>query len=207
MALTKAPLFGLDASGTIAGSIVFSKWKGRTYVRRHAVPHNPRTGLQVGMRAGFKFVSQDFANLSPTIVDHWKTIADKTGITPLNAQIKAGQQNIRLGLGVIQDPTAAPGTTPNAPTGGAAAAEPKTLVLTWLHPGANPGDYTTMVWMSTVTGFTPSTATLIAVIPQSDLTYTVRALETGTPYYFKVAETNTDGTIGALSAQFTGTPT
>lgn len=131
MALTKAPLFGLDAGGTLGGSIVFSKWKGRTYVRRHAIPHNPRSGLQVGMRAGFKFVSQDYANLSPTIIGHWKAIADKTSITPLNAQIKQCQQNIRLGFGCIQDPTATPGTTPHAPITGAAAAEPKTLILTW----------------------------------------------------------------------------
>lgn len=64
-----------------------------------------------------------------------------------------------------------------------------------------------MIWMSTTTGFTPSTATLIAVVAQADLTFTVRGLITGTPYYFRNAETNTDGTIGALQAQFTGTPT
>jgi len=207
MALTKAPLFGLDAGGTVAGAIVFSKWKGRTYVRRHAVPHNPKSGLQVGMRSAFKFTSQDYANLSATIVAHWKTIADKTAITPLNAQQRASQQNIRLGLGCIQDPTAAAGTTPTAVATFTATAAPKTLILDWTHPAVTPGDYTAMIWMSKTTGFTPSTATLIAVVAQADLTYTVRDLETGTAYYFRMAETNTDGEVGAMIAEITGTPT
>lgn len=207
MALTKAPLFGLDAGGTLAGSIVFSRWKGRTYVRRHAIPHNPKSGLQVGMRAGFKFISQDFANLSAGDVAEWQLEADKTGITALNAQMRACQRNIRLGLGPIQVPSATGGTTPNAPTSGAAAAAPKTLVLTWSHPGSNPGNYAAMIWMSKTGTFTRSTATLIAVIPQADLTYTVRGLITGQAYFFEVAETLDTGIVGASSTEFTGTPT
>lgn len=207
MALTKAPLFGLDAGGTLAGAIVFSKWKGRTYVRRHAVPHNPKSGLQVGMRAGFKFITQAYAGLSATIVGHWKTIADKTSITPMNAQLRTSQINIRLGKGCIQDPTAAAGTTPTAPATATATALPKSLLLAWTHPAVTPGNYTAMIWMSTTTGFTPSTATLIAIVSQATLTYTVRGLVTGTAYFFRLAETNTDGTIGAQIAQFTGTPT
>jgi len=43
MARTTAPLFSLDASGTIAKAITFSKWRGRQYVRRHAIPKNPQS--------------------------------------------------------------------------------------------------------------------------------------------------------------------
>lgn len=207
MALTKAPLFGLDASGTIAGAIVFSKWKGRNYVRRHAVPSNPKTGLQVGMRAAFKYISQSYSTLSDAAKAAWKDVADKTQITPLNAQMAMSQQNIRLGLGVIHSPLDAAGTTPNAPITGVATAAPKTLILTWANPATNPGEYTTMIWMSKTTGFTPSTATLIAVIGVGTLTYTVRDLETGVPYYFRNAECNKNGEVGALQAQWTGTPT
>jgi hypothetical protein len=207
MALTKAPLFGLDAGGTLGGAIVFSKWKGRTYVRRHAIPHNPRSGLQVGMRAGFKFVTQAYVSLSGTIIDHWKLIADKTAITPLNAQVKASQQNIRLGLGCIKDPNATPGTTPTIVAGTSATAAPKTLVLAWAHPVTTPGDYSTMIWMSPTGTFTRSTATLIAIVPQASLTYTVRGLLTGQQYFFEVAETNGNGVVGVSSAEFSGTPT
>lgn len=191
----------------MAGSIVFSKWKGRTYVRRHAVPHNPKSGLQTGMRAVFKFVSQTYAVLGATAIGHWKSIADKTSITPLNAQMRASQQNARLGNGPIHDPTDAAGTTPNAPATATATAAAKSLVLNWTHPATNPGQYAVMIWMSTTTGFTPSTSTLIACLPQATLTYTVRKLTTGTPYFFRIAETNNNGVVGAAIAQFTGTPT
>lgn len=207
MALTKAPLFSLDAGGALAGAVVFSKWKGRQYVRRLAIPHNPKSGLQVGMRASLRFTTQAYATLSAGAKANWKIVADHQNITPLNAQVQYSQRNIRLGNGCIHDPTDAAGTTPNAPASGTATAAPKTLILNWTHPGANPGQYTTMIWMSTTNGFTPSTATLIAVVAQATLTYTVRGLVTGTPYYFRIAETNNNGVVGALLAQFTGTPT
>lgn len=207
MALTKAPLFGLDAGGTVGGAIVFSRWKGRTYVRRHAIPHNPKSGLQVGMRSGFKFTSQDWANLSAAIVGRWDALAAAEQVTGLNMQQRYSQRNIRLGNGCIQDPAAVAGTTPTAPATATATAAPKTLIIDWTHPAVTPGDYTSMLWMSTTTGFTPSTATLIAVNPQALLTHTVRGLITGTQYFFRLAETNTDGEVGAMIAQFAGTPT
>lgn len=50
MARTKGPLFSLDASGTVADTIVFSRWKGRNYVRRHQIPYNPKSTKQVNVR-------------------------------------------------------------------------------------------------------------------------------------------------------------
>ena len=207
MATTTAPLFGLDASGSLAKSIVFSKWKGRTYVRRHAIPSNPKSGLQVGMRSMLKFVTQNYASLSATIKGHWATAAKSSNITALNEQVRKCQVNARINKGAIQDPTAVAGTTPNAPASLAITAQPKSLVVTWTHPASNPGNYTAMVWMSKTTGFTPDVSTLVAVVTQATLTIQIPDLVTGTPYYFRVAETNTDGTIGALVAQQTGTPT
>jgi len=37
------PLYSQDASGTIGKAIVFSKWKGRNYVRKHVKPANPQS--------------------------------------------------------------------------------------------------------------------------------------------------------------------
>src|SRR3990170_5551012 len=157
MAVTKAPLFGLDASGTLGGSIVFSKWKGRTYVRRHAVPANPKSGLQVGMRAGFKFVSETYSGLSDAIKARWKLIGEKTQTTPLNAQMKLSQENIRIGKGCVKDPDAIAGTTPTAPATLLATALPKSLLLTWAHPVTTPGDYSTMIWIKKKKTETPPT--------------------------------------------------
>lgn len=51
MAKVTSPLMSLDASGSIAGAITFSKWKGRNYVRQLVIPANPRTAGQQAARA------------------------------------------------------------------------------------------------------------------------------------------------------------
>lgn len=51
MARVTSPLMSLDASGSIAGAITYSKWKGRNYVRQLVIPANPRTTGQQAARA------------------------------------------------------------------------------------------------------------------------------------------------------------
>ena len=51
MAKLKAPLFSFGASGKIADSLVFFKWKGLNVVRQYVVPANPDTEAQSTHRA------------------------------------------------------------------------------------------------------------------------------------------------------------
>jgi len=60
----KSPLMSLDASGSVGKAITFSKWKGRNYVRKLVIPHNPQSGLQTGMRAWLTWLSKYWAVLS-----------------------------------------------------------------------------------------------------------------------------------------------
>jgi len=46
MAKVTGPLMSLDASGTVAKTTTFSKWKGRNYVRQRVIPHNPQSAGQ-----------------------------------------------------------------------------------------------------------------------------------------------------------------
>ena len=41
------PAMSLDASGTLAETITFTKWKGRNVLRQRVIPTNPKTGPQV----------------------------------------------------------------------------------------------------------------------------------------------------------------
>jgi hypothetical protein len=50
MARVKGPLFSIDASGSVASAITFSKWKGQNYVRQHFIPSNPQTKDQMYTR-------------------------------------------------------------------------------------------------------------------------------------------------------------
>lgn len=53
-----APLLSFGASGQIAKSQVYSSWKGVPYVRRYAIPANPRTTKQVSNRDIWQFNNQ-----------------------------------------------------------------------------------------------------------------------------------------------------
>lgn len=56
MAKIKAPLFGLEASGTIGKTITYSKWKGIPYVRAWTKPKNPKTEKQKAIRTRFIYL-------------------------------------------------------------------------------------------------------------------------------------------------------
>lgn len=47
MAKVTAPLLSFGASGSIAKTLVASKWKGRPYMRQHVIPANPKTVNQL----------------------------------------------------------------------------------------------------------------------------------------------------------------
>jgi len=206
MAGTTAPLFGLDASGSLAKSIVFSKWRGRTYVRRHAIPANPKSGLQVGMRSSMKFITQDWANLSAGNQATWQDLADVDNITLLNAMVRYNQRLIRRNLGLWRTPDASAGTTPSAPTIDTVTAQPKTLVLDWTA-GANAPEYNWYIYRSLTGTFTRDVSNLIAIVAAATLTYTDINLVTGTEYFYEVAGGNFNGEQGASSAENSGTPT
>lgn len=206
MAGVKAPLFGLDASGALGGAIVFSKWRGRAYVRRLSIPSNPRSGLQVGMRSSMKFITQDFKNLTVAQKAAWDTLAAVTNITQLNAQVKECQGRTRRNLGVLRGPAESAGTTPDAPTIDSVVAQPKTLVVNWTQ-GAADAEYAWMLFMDPVTAFTPDISNLIAIVVTADATFTIPKLVTGVEQFVVLRGVNFDGELGALSTEDSGTPT
>ncbi|RLI53581.1 MAG: hypothetical protein DRP09_15370 [Candidatus Thorarchaeota archaeon] len=50
MAKVHGPLFSMEASGTIAEGITYSRWRGISYVRQWFKPENPRSEAQVAQR-------------------------------------------------------------------------------------------------------------------------------------------------------------
>lgn len=206
MATVKGPLMSMAASGTVAGAIVYSSWKGRPVVRRHAVPSNPKSGLQVGLRAVFKYITQAWGALSAAQKAKWDDLAAARNITPLNAHVADAQDRARRNLGWRISTSEAAGTTPDAPTDPTATEQPKTLVLSWTRPAGNKGDYTAVVYMSTETSFTADISNLVGVVDCATTELTVPNLVTGTEYFFLVRETNVDGELGTLSAEGSGTP-
>lgn len=111
MATVNGPLFSLDASGTIAKTAVFSKWKGRNYVRGHAVPANPQSHLQRSRRSVMQFLARSWRDLTAVEQSLWKELASAGNFSPFNAFTKYNCDRYTQGLG----PQATPGNQQNVP--------------------------------------------------------------------------------------------
>lgn len=206
MATTKAPLFGLDASGSLAGAIVFSKWRGRTYVRKLTIPANPRSALQVGMRSVFKYTTQAFGSLTSNQKAAWDALAAPDNITQLNAQVRDSQSRARRNEGWRLGPSETPGTTPDAPTSPVAVAQNKSIDLSWTRPAGQKGDYTAAIYMKSADTISGIIGELVGVVDDAVVKFTILNLVNGVEMWFEIRETNIDGELGALSASINQTP-
>jgi hypothetical protein len=111
MVKVSAPMLSMDASGTIGKAAVFSKWKGRNYVRSHVVPHNPKSAGQIGVRSMFKFLAQEWNGLGSTPKGTWSEIATALNISGFNAYIRTNQRRWRNFRAPSMDETALEGHT------------------------------------------------------------------------------------------------
>lgn len=209
MATVKGPLFSLDASGAVAGSVVFSKWKGRNYVRRHAIPANPKSSSQLSVRAMMRFLSQDWTNLSTANKATWNTRAAVTNVSPFNAYIQYNMA--RWGLEEypsIEDPAAESGTAGTLANESATAGVRSITISDEVTVLAD--NRGILLYRSTTTGFTPSRNNMYRVMPAFSatvFTFLDTAVVVGTPYYYRGRAITDDGVAGALWAQVTATPT
>lgn len=71
-----APLLSLDASGTIAKTLTYSRWRGIKYARQRVVPTNPNTTSQQHVRSCFAYLS-DLWKYGPTALHQTYLLAAK----------------------------------------------------------------------------------------------------------------------------------
>jgi len=95
MAKTTAPFLGFGASGSVAKTLVASKWKGRSYVRQHVTPANPNSSEQQLTRNTFSWL-QAVWKVAPTLVqDVWTLFAKGKVLTNRNAFTKFNNGQLR----------------------------------------------------------------------------------------------------------------
>lgn len=85
-------MFSLAASGTLGKAITFSSWKGRPYVRERVIPANPKSGDQVGRRAMFAFLTQEWGSQGAGTKATWKDLADQLIVSNFNAFISLNME-------------------------------------------------------------------------------------------------------------------
>lgn len=78
MAKVKAPLFSIEARGSLAKSIVYFPWKGVDAVRSHVVPANPNTALQDAQRTHLENAVDEWHEAGYTETDKsaWNRLAN-----------------------------------------------------------------------------------------------------------------------------------
>lgn len=96
MSRVSAPLLSFEASGQIAKTQVYSKWKGRPYVRRYTIPSNPNTASQQATRSTFSFLNNVYAFMPGDGLLAWEAYADVSRFTGRNGFIK---QNLAALIG------------------------------------------------------------------------------------------------------------
>ena len=160
MAKVTAPLLSFGASGQIAQTQVYSKWKGRPYVRRYVIPSNSNTAGQVATRSVFSWANGVWKNAPTLFISPWDRFATGQVLTGRNAMIGQNVRNLR-GDVVLDDMIFSPGAKGGPP--------PDSIIIT-------PGSTTLSVAFTNPTpptGWTLDSAVAAAIADQDPATETL----------------------------------
>lgn len=204
MAGVRGGLFSLDASGSIAKTLTFSKWKGRPYVRQLVKPSNPRSIAQRGVRATFGFCALNYAFLTVPQQDSWQFVANAKLITALNAWTSDAQLNRKQDKGIRLDTTGDFSSTPTPGTALAATAGFGRYTLDWSASVDAPA-VAYFLYRSDTTGFTAGPSNMVGVvnagsIQGAQLNFTESEVLAGT-WYLLIRTCGDDGGLGVQSAE------
>jgi len=203
MALVTAPLLSLDASGAVGDAIVFSKWKGRNYVRALVRPSNPKSGGQVGMRAMFKFLTQGWSSVPAGDQATWEALAEAAAVSPFNSFMQKNLLRNRNFLAPTRDYPATEAQTVDEIDTFTAVAGVRQITITLSVMYTNTQNWGYLLYRSLSTGFTPAFDNLIAVIPSNagdDSIFVDTPLDPD-EYFYDVKPFTQDGVIGSLDGE------
>jgi len=209
MATVKGPLFSLDARGQVGGAVVFGYWKGRNYVRRHAVPSNPQSVSQVGMRVMLKFLSQIWQSRSEAQQSDWADLAAQKNISPFNAMVGYNMARWRNMLyPALLYPATEDDDVGTLPTL-VATAGTRQITLT-IGLTAIEQNYGAVIFRNPTTTFTPSWNNAVQVLrfeSGTEKTWIDTPLAVGVEQFYMMVLFSKTGVPSAASAEDSATPT
>lgn len=85
MAKVQGPLLSMGGSGQVGQSHVYSRWKGRPYVRRYVIPANPQSTEQTKTRGVFTLLNDLWRIAPAAFVAPWTAFAQGKVLTNRNA--------------------------------------------------------------------------------------------------------------------------
>jgi len=192
VAKVTAPLLSFGASGQIAQTQVYAKWKGRPYVRRQVIPSNPQTAEQNLTRNTFTWLQAVFKLAPSLFTAPWDAYAQGKVMTGRNAFTKQNLPNLRSETDLTNF-VGSPGALGGLP--------PASVVVT---PGNDQLTVDVTAPATLPSGWTIAKAVVAAIPdqdPQSDADYVITAGEDATSTY-QVVLALADATLYQVGAWF-----
>ena len=206
MVKVSGPAFSLDASGTIGKTLVFSKWKGRNYIRSHVIPSNPRSGGQTGMRAMFSFLAKAWTTLSAGEQSSWEDRAAQLIASEFNAFMSYNQFRWRNFTAPSKDEPAATADTPATLGALSLTLGVRSITVSQAVTTADDG-WGILIFRSPTGTFDTAYDNLVAVgtVSGTDaVVYVDSPLDPGT-YYYDTREFTADGQMSIETGEQTET--
>jgi len=198
----------IDASGTLADTLTFSKWKGRPYARVRVIPANPKSTGQIGMRSSFRFLSQIWAGLTAANKATWESRASAAAIATFNAFMSYNQFRWRNFNGPTKEDPAI--DTAFSGTMGALAAVGGIRAITVTQPVTAAGNGWGCAFFRSPTGtFETAFNNLVRILPfaaTDDIVFVDTPLDPGT-YYYDTRPLTDDGAKGTETGEVNATAT
>jgi hypothetical protein len=201
MPLTTGPLFSLDAKGTLAKTLTFSHWKGRSYCRERVIPLNPKAAKQSGVRSMLAFLAQAWAALSAPNKATYQEAATARAISTFNQYCSENLARHQLSKAPSQATPAAEATSACAITSAPLTGH-EGYASAVVTPATNANIWGVMVFRDPAAITVPGWANCVAVIYCDDVTpftFTDSPLDAGT-YHYRFAAFNVDGVLGTVLA-------
>lgn len=168
MAKVTGPLMSFGASGSLAKTMVASKWKGRPYFRQHVTPANPQSAEQTKTRSLFAWLSGVWKNLGSIGIAPWNRFAVGQVLTGRNAFMGNNVGFMRDQIDA-QDMQASPGAKGGpAPSSVSAAGGVGTVTATITAPTPPTGWTLTAVQALAIEDQDPQSAVLFTTYEGED---------------------------------------
>lgn len=198
MARTTGPLLSMDASGSVGNALTFGKWKGRNYVRRWAVPSNPRSTGQVSIRSAMQLYTSIYKANESAVIAAFTTVGEGLKISPFNAYIRAALKAWKSSILIEPDGTEVTGVSTDPDVTLTGTAQPRGISWSWADVDV-PALWGSVLLMRE--GSSPGTTTAYAVFGSAAAeSFVATGLLPATSYTARVLMFAQDGVIYSNSA-------
>ncbi len=202
MVKLKGPIFSQQASGTIAKTLTVSSWKGRAYMKKHAVPTNNQQPTQLGVRVVMSFLAKQWSLLSPTEQLSWDELAAALNVSALNAYVSINQKRFADGAAFTKEYPAAEDSYTTQVIITLITQVSRHLKIEVYNYVPQTG-WTGLLYRSSQIGFTAGPSNLVNTFPLTNVAGQEFVEDTppaaGT-WYYRTRGTHETGTIGPPSA-------